>query len=153
MSHGKITWCASGGREVCQYICHIWSCFHQLHNHNHRTQMLTMIMPLPDCICWDGHLAMCSWSLILSWVMLIMSLSWTCIWLVYLLISQRITNILCPHLYKYVAIIPYFDTILKTKFSIFNLSNSNWAVISQKERSKYYGFQEVKYVSTSIFLC
>ena len=58
--------------------------------------------------------------------------SWAWVELVCLLISQRITNILCPNLHKYIAIISYFYIILNTKSKTFYLSNSTWAVISKK---------------------
>ena len=68
LSSAQIIWHAFMG-EVCQCICHIWSCSHQWCSQNHCKQMTmmpvkpmmtvpTMMMtPQSNCICWVGHLA------------------------------------------------------------------------------------------------
>ena len=52
----------------------------------------------------------------------------------------------------YVAIIPYFYTILKTNFQTF-MYLTQIGQLFQKKKCKYYGFQTEKCVSTSMFLC
>ena len=56
--HAQITQCASM-RQVCYYICNIWTHWHQPHDKECCTQktimpMLTMMLQ-PDCISWVGH--------------------------------------------------------------------------------------------------
>ena len=52
--HAQITQLAFMG-EVCQYVCHIWSCSYQWCSQNCCTQTTTT--PKPDYIYWIGHFA------------------------------------------------------------------------------------------------
>ena len=59
LAHAQITQCASV-REVCQYICNIWTHWYQPYDEQCCTQKtmvltLTVMMQKPDCISWVDH--------------------------------------------------------------------------------------------------